>query len=147
MKEKFIKIRSKKDIAITSIIIATGLILTIMPSSSAITMLGFFIAISGIILAFVLKSAYMNIETKEIFVKKERYFSANMKETVTAALLSPEKKLDTVEDQGNSLKLDIYYNKQKIYAQLNEYIPYKYEPCSKIYEYQYTKACSLIGRP
>ena len=49
-------------------------------------------------------------------------------------------------EKGNAVKLDIYYSKAagKAYLQLFEYIPYKYEPCSKMYEHQLSRIEKLI---
>ena len=48
--------------------------------------------------------------------------------------------------KGNAVRLDVYYSKAsgKAYLQLFEYIPYKYEPCSKIYEHEIIKVGKLI---
>ena len=49
-------------------------------------------------------------------------------------------------DKGNAVKLDIYYSKAegKAYLQLFEYVPYTYEPCSRLYEYQIADVEKLI---
>ena len=50
------------------------------------------------------------------------------------------------ENKGNAIKLDIYYSKStgKAYIQLFEYVPYTYQPCSKMYEYDLSKINKLI---
>ena len=50
------------------------------------------------------------------------------------------------EDKGNAIRLDVYYSKAsgKAYLQLFEYVPYKYEPCTKVYEYEIAKVGKLI---
>ena len=62
-----------------------------------------------------------------------------MNTTISSALESNPSSIDLNEaNKGNALKLDIYYNNAsgKAYMQLFEYIPYRYEPCSKMYEYE-----------
>ena len=70
-----------------------------------------------------------------------------MNAAITSALESKPETIDLTEaDKGNAVKLDIYYSKSagKAYLQLFEYIPYKYEPCSKMYEYEINKVEKLI---
>ena len=50
------------------------------------------------------------------------------------------------EDKGNAVRLDIYHSKQsgKAYIQLFEYVPYKYEPCTRQFEYEISETGKLI---
>ena len=52
------------------------------------------------------------------------------------------------EDKGNSLRLDIYYSQEagKAYVQIFEYIPYRYEPYSPVYEHELANVSELIGK-
>jgi hypothetical protein len=64
-----------------------------------------------------------------------------------AAIAAKPESVDMREaEKGNALKLDIYYRKPsgKAYLQLSEYVPYKYEPCSKVYEHELCKVEKLI---
>ena len=70
-----------------------------------------------------------------------------MNAPISAALASRPESIDLSEaEKGNAVKLDIYYSKAsgKAYMQLFEYVPYKYEPCSKIYEYDLARVENLI---
>ena len=60
---------------------------------------------------------------------------------------SPESIVLDEADKGNAIKLDIYYSKSsgKAYIKMFEYIPYRYEPCSKLYEYELAKVEKLIN--
>ena len=42
--------------------------------------------------------------------------------------------------------MDIYYNKDtaKAYIQLFEYVPYTYEPCSDVLEYNLSEVTNLV---
>ena len=102
---------------------------------------------AGIILALVLRTGYKDTETGERFCFKEYYFQQAMNTTISSALESNPSSIDLNEaNKGNALKLDIYYNTAsgKAYMQLFEYIPYRYEPCSKMYEYETAKIEKLV---
>ena len=147
MEKTFTRVRSIKDITIFVSLALVGIVLTALPIGEAASIAGFFIIIAAAILAFVLKSAYKEVETNEIYLKKERYFQQAEHAAISSAIAS---KPDTVdlsdEDKGNALRLDIYYSKSsgKAYLQLFEYVPYTYQPCSKIYEYEISKVAKLI---
>ncbi|MBR5567819.1 MAG: hypothetical protein IKW27_03655 [Bacteroidales bacterium] len=94
----------------------------------------FFIIIAAAILALVLKSAYKEVETNEIYLKKERYFQQTEHSAISSAIASKPDSVDlSDEDKGNAVRLDIYYSKSsgKAYLQHFEYVPYTYQPCSK----------------
>ena len=87
------------------------------------------------------------VSCKVKYQKQEYYFQQEMNTVISSALESKPNSIDlTQADKGNAVKLDIYYSKVsgKAYLQLFEYIPYRYEPCSKIYEHDVTKLNKLI---
>lgn len=145
MEKNFIRVRSIKDIIISSSLIIAGCILVSLPSSDSANIAGFFIVVTGLVLAFILKTAYKDNESGERFTKKERYFGNEMHDKLKSALACPTSLDLNQENRGSSLRLDIYYSKSKIYVQLFEYVPYKYEPCSAMHEHSYDKANKLIG--
>ena len=147
MEKTFISIRSVRDLAISSSIILIGAILVVLPTSTPVNITGFFLLFAGFILALVLKSGYKDVETGERFQKKEHYFQQAMHTSIASALETKPESIDLTEaDKGNAVKLDIYYSRSsgKAYLQLFEYVPYKYEPCSKIYEFQLARVNRLI---
>lgn len=147
MEKTFIRVRSIKDITIFVSLVLAGCILIALPTSTAVNITGFFLIFAGLILAFVLKSAYKDTVTGTLYQKKEHYFQQAMNASISAALESKPESIDLGEaEKGNAVKLDIYYSKAsgKAYLQLFEYIPYKYEPCSKIYEHPLQKVEKLI---
>lgn len=149
MEKEFIRVRSAKDITITLALLAAGCVLAALPASTPVNILGFFLIFAGLILMFILKTGYKDVETNAKYRKIERYFSQEMHAEITSMLSAGSDKLNlAAEDKGNALRLDIYFSKGtgKAYIQLFEYIPYKYEPCSKIYEYELVKAAKLIGK-
>ena len=147
MEKTFIRVRSIKDIVIFVSLVIAGSVLILLPTGAAVNITGFFLIFAGLILAFVLKSGYKDIETGEKFQKVEHYFQQAMNAPISAALASKPESIDlSEEDKGNAVRLDVYYSKSsgKAYLQLFEYVPYRYEPCSKVCEHQLQKVDKLI---
>ena len=70
-----------------------------------------------------------------------------MKSSILSALALSPRSIDlTQEGKGNTLILKMYYSKVsgKAYLQLFEFIPYQYEPCSEMYEYEIDKIANLL---
>ena len=148
MEKEFSRIRSAKDITITASLIITGCILVALPTSESINITGFFMIFTGLILAFVLRTGYKDNATGDKYSKVEKFFAQSMKSDISTALETSFKKLNlSEEDKGNGIRLDIYYSRKtgKSYTQLFEYIPYKYEPCTKQYEHDTADIESIIG--
>ena len=147
MEKTFIRVRSIKDITIFVSLALVGTILTALPIGDAANIAGFFIIVAAGILALVLKSAYKDVDTNEKYLKKERYFQQTMHATISSAIASNPDSVDlSEEDKGNALRLDIYYSKSsgKAYLQLFEYVPYTYQPCTRVHECEISKASKLI---
>ena len=147
MEKTFTRVHSIKDIVIFISLLVIGSILVAVPTSDAVNSTGFFLIFAGVILALVLKTGYKDIETNAMYKKTERYFQQAEYTAILSALASKPDSVDlTEEDKGNALKLDIYYSKSsgKAYIQLFEYIPYTYQPCSKVYEHEISKVDKLI---
>ena len=147
MEKTFIRVRSVKDILISSSLIVLGSILVALPTGAGINIAGFFMILTGIILALVLRTGYKDTESGEKFHMKEYYFQQTMRTVICDALKSKPETIDLNEaNKGNALKLDLFYSKSngKAYMQLYEYVPYRYEPCSKMYEYDIAEVQKLI---
>lgn len=147
MEKTFNKVRSTKDIVISAGLAAGGCVLVALPTSTSINILGFFMLFAGILLFLMLRSGYKEVETGEKFYKTERYFSQTLRAELAEKIASKPQNVNLAEeDKGNALRLDIYYSRQtgKAYIQIFEYIPYKYEPCSKQYEYALSEVTNLI---
>lgn len=148
MEKTFTRVRSIKDIVIFLSVSLIGIILTALPLGEAANIAGFFIIFAGAILAFVLKSAYKDDETKDVYFKREKYFQQAMHVAISSAISSNPQSIDlSEEDKGNALRLDIYFSKSsgRAYIQLFEYVPYTYQPCTKIYEHDILKVTKLIN--
>ena len=100
--------------------------------------------LAGVIFAFVLKTAYKGSITGEIYSKKERYFAHTKLNQLMLSLTSPNRFSTNGENEGNALRLDVYYNRNKVYLQLMEYVPYTYEPCTKFYEHDISDGAKFI---
>lgn len=147
MEKTFNKVRSTKDIVISAGLAAAGCVLVALPTSTSINILGFFMLFAGILLFLMLRSGYKEVETGEKFCKTERYFSQTLRAELEEKIASKPQTVNlSEEDKGNALRLDIYYSRKtgKAYIQIFEYIPYKYEPCSKQYEYALSEVTNLI---
>ncbi|MGM9735292.1 MAG: hypothetical protein ACI3ZL_02665 [Candidatus Cryptobacteroides sp.] len=138
MCKTFVRAHSALDLTVSISLMTVGLILVTLPSSQGVNILGFFMMFAGIILVMIYKSGYKNIKTGERLLKKEHYFPHSMMPSVIEALdrNNPDGIDYSWEDKGNNLRMDVYVSKKKdmTYVQLFEYIPYSYQPCSKIYE-------------
>ena len=139
MEKTFVRVRSVKDITICVSLIIAGGILIALPTGAAVNITGFFLIFAGIILALVLKTGYKDLSTGVAFAKVEKYFAQSLKDEIHRQIRSGKVDIDlSAEDKGNGLRLDLYHSKKagKAYIQIFEYIPYKYEPCSDIHEFE-----------
>lgn len=147
MNKTFVRVRSIKDITIFTSLIIIGAVLVALPTGTGVNIAGFFMIFAGIIIAFVLRTGCKDTETGDKYRKKVHYFQQAMKPEILSALETKPGTIDlTQADKGNAVELDIYYSPDsgKAYLQLFEYIPYKYEPCSRMYEYEMNMVEKLI---
>ena len=147
MEKTFVRVRSAKDVVAFASLIIIGTVLITLPTDAGVNIAGFCMIFAGIILAFTLKSDYMDTETKVRYRKREHYFQQAMHPVISSALVSKPESIDLEQaNKGTSVKLDIYYSKPsgKAYLQLFEYIPHSYEPCSQQYEHEVSRVEKLI---
>ena len=71
MEKTFIRVRSAKDIITSISFIIIGAALLALPTGAGINIAGLFMIFAGVILAFALKSDYMETETGVRYRKKE----------------------------------------------------------------------------
>ena len=151
MEKNFIRVRSAKDIIISTLVTIVGIILFVLQASTGINILGFFLMLIGMLLFSTLKSCYKDKDTGIRYCKKERYFEGCRRDELSSAISKRNCKCKvdlSKENLGNTLRLDIYYNKQagKAYMQIFEYIPYRYEPYSNLYEHELVNVIELIEK-
>lgn len=147
MNKEFIRVRSTKDIIISVGLIAAGGILVALPTATSINILGFFMIFAGILLFLMLRSGYKDQESGVPYCKKEFFFSQNERVKLSESIASKPSSISLAEeDKGNAVRLDVFYSQKsgRAYVQLFEYIPYKYEPCSRQFEYPISEVNNLI---
>ena len=86
MEKTFTRVRSIKDITVFVSLALVGIMLTVLPVGEAAGIAGFFIILAAVILAFVLKSAYKDVDTNEKYLKKERYFQQAAHVAIASAI-------------------------------------------------------------
>ena len=147
MEKIFIRVRSVKDITIFVSLIIAGSVLIALPTGSAVNITGFFLIFAGLLLALFMKTGYKDTETGVKYHKEEFFFQQVAHAEIASAISAKPESVDLSEaDKGNAVRLDLYYSKAsgKAYLQLFEYVPYKYEPCSKVFEYEIKRVEKLI---
>ncbi len=138
MEKNFIKVRSIKDIIISLALAVSGCVMVALPTATSVNVAGFFLIFSGLLLFLILRTAYKDEESGIIYRKTERFFSQAMRQELAEKMVSNPDSINlSEEDKGNAVRLDIYHSKEsgKAYMQLFEYVPYKYEPCSRQIEH------------
>lgn len=148
MEKEFVRVRSVKDIVIFISLIILGAVLVALPTGASVNITGFFLIFAGLILALTLRTGYKDSATGERYLKKEHFFQQAMNSSISSAIASKPESVDMSEkDKGNAVRLDVYFSKTsgKAYLQLFEYVPYKYEPCSRMYEHEMIKVGKLIN--
>ena len=147
MEKKFVKVRSVKDIVVFTSFVIAGCALALLPESVGANIGGYILIITGFILAFMLKSAYEDFDTKQKYVKKEYFFGSELRSSIEKAIGSNPSSLNLKEEgKGQSLKVVMFSSKSadKAYLQLFEYIPYEYQPKSEVFEYGYSAVEKLV---
>lgn len=147
MNKEFIRVHSTKDIAISLILVISGIILVALPASASVNISGSFMLIAGIFLFLMLKSGYKETGTGERYCRKERFFPQSCRDNIMSAIAMAPESIDlNEEDKGNGLKIEVFYNKKnnKAFISLHEYIPYKYEQCSPTFEYTAEQVSKLL---
>lgn len=147
MEKNFIKVRTIKDIIISLSFIITGAAISFAFNGAGAVAGGYSMIILGIVLAFILKSAYKESESGELYIRRELSFQQKMKPAIIAALKSDPNTINISENgNGQDLRLVIFYSKytQKAYIQLLEYIPFQYSPCTSMGEYEIAQIKNLI---
>lgn len=147
MKNKFIRVRSTKDIIISAALLILGVALVVLTNIEAANICGYLLALTGLVLLPVLKTAYRDAETKALYFKKDLYFLREMKDSIIKALESSPEKIDMSQaGKGQVLLLRVYYSKSaaRAYMQLSEYVPHEYKPCTEVCVYDISQVGGLL---
>ena len=147
MDKNFIRVRSAKDIIICLGLIVSGTALVVLSTLETLNILGYFLISTAVLLVFFLKTGWKDEETGIRYIKSEIFLDKSAMHKISHEM-SQKISATTIKsnENGNGLRLDIYHNKTigKGYIQLFEYIPYRYEPCSAVYEHQYENLSEII---
>ena len=147
MNKEFIRVRSVKDYTIILTLIVAGAVLSAIQGNTSLSITGCFLVFGGIVLALFLKTGYKDPETGIKYRKSEQFFQHTMHAPILTAIEAKPESIDvSQEGKGNSIRLDVYYNESagKAYLQLFEYVPYKYEPCTAVFEHEISSVKNLI---
>ena len=147
MKNKFIRVRSTKDIIISAALLVLGVALIVFTNIEAANISGYMFVVIGLVLLPVLKTAYRDAETKALYFKKDLYFLREMKDSIIKALESSPEKIDMSQaGKGQVLLLRVYYSKSaaRAYMQLSEYVPHEYKPCTEVCVYDIGQVEGLL---
>ena len=147
MKNKFIRVRSTKDIIISAALLVLGVALIVFTNIEAANISGYMFVVIGLVLLPVLKTAYRDAETKALYFKKDLYFLREMKDSIIKALESSPEKIDMSQaGKGQVLLLRVYYSKSaaRAYMQLSEYVPHEYKPCTEVCVYDISQVEGLL---
>lgn len=149
MEQRFIKIRSTKNIITFASFIIAGIILATLPDNVGANMGGYTLIVIGIILSRILKSDYCDKRSLKRYYKRQLYFGIAEKSQLQRAVASSPNTITLSEDSaGQTLRLDIYFSPQANRAslQLFEYVPHEYCPCSEIHDYDLAEIKQLISK-
>ena len=146
MEKKFSRVRSTRDTVLSAVLILAGLACILVPSSIAISILGCFILIVGIVLMCVLKTVRKDKETGINYHLKHKFYPKARKSEILAALGTDPANHDWTESGSEeSLRVDVYYSQQhnSVFVHCFEYIPYEYISCSDWYKIDLDKSGNL----
>lgn len=147
MEKNFVKVHSTKDITIVASLVIIGLLLALLPIGGATNVTGYIVIATGLLLIPVLKSGYKDAWEGKRYTKKEFFYATGKKNELIAAITNAPENI-TVEknEKSNTLRLELYYSKEtdRAFMQLQEYVPYKYEPRTDVVEHEVSKIAHLI---
>lgn len=146
MNKEFVRVRSTRDILISSVMTVLGIVLIAIPSSVSVNIFGTVLAVPGILMLLFLKTGYKNVDTGLVYKRKIKYYSATAKNDILSSLNGKVSSFDWTETPGGSaVMVDVYMGckSDKVYVRVSEFVPYSYEPCSDWFEFSKDAASAL----
>lgn len=146
MNKEFVRVRSTRDILISSVMTVLGIILIAIPSSVSVNIFGTVLAVPGILMLLFLKTGYKDVNTGLVYKRKIKYYSATAKNDILSSLNGKVSSFDwTVTPGGSAVMVDVYEGSKsdKVYVRVSEFVPYNYEPCSDWFEFSKDAASAL----
>lgn len=138
MNNHIVKRNNFTSIALSLAIVLTGIVITFFGFQYA-KGLGSILIISGIISLSLCKKTLVHSSTGYKMLSYTYFFPKIEKERIKNMCEKRDfDKLKSITQSEQGLQMDIYLSKNGEYGaiQLYEYIPYKYETCSPLYEYE-----------
>ena len=83
MEKRFVRVRSIKDVVVFLSLIIIGVFLVLFPDVEAAYLGGWTLILIGVVTGLVMKSAYKDVETGEVFLKRELLYSARKNRMAT----------------------------------------------------------------
>ena len=143
MEYNFKKVRTGKDLAISTIVLLAGAGLFFVNKG-----LGICIGICGLVMYLVYKSGYKK-DGKGILLTRKSEDICKACRTSIVDFLEGKNNTTMIKqgNEGGSIRLDVYFNKaeQVAYAQLYDFCNYIYEPATGVVELKGDKADKLIS--
>ncbi|MCQ2182825.1 MAG: hypothetical protein MJY89_05410 [Bacteroidales bacterium] len=143
MEYNFKKVHTRKDLAISTIVLLAGAGLFFVNKG-----LGICIAVCGLSMYLVYKGGYKKDGKGILFTRKSEDICKSCRTSIVE-FLEGKKATPAIKQgtEGGSIRLDVYYNKaeQVAYAQLFDFCNYSYESATGIVEVNGEKAAKLIS--
>ena len=142
MEYNFKKVHTGKDLAISSIVLLSGIGLFFVNKG-----LGFCIAVFGLGMLIFYKGGYRIDGKGTLFTKTSEDICKSCRSSILEFLngkdVTPVVKKGS---EGGSIRLDVYFNRTEgvAYAQLYDFCDYSYEPATEIVGLEGDKAGKLI---
>ena len=146
MNKEFVRVRSTRDILISSVMTVLGIVLIAIPSSVSVNIFGTVLAVPGILMLLFLKTGYKDVNTGLVYKRKIKYYSATAKNDILSSLNGKVSSFDWTETpDGSAVMVDVYEGSKsdKVYVRVSEFVPYNYEPCSDWFEFSKEAASAL----
>lgn len=146
MNKEFVRVRSTRDILISSVMTVLGIVLIAIPSSVSVNIFGTVLAVPGVLMLLFFKTGYKDVNTGLVYKRKIKYYSATAKNDILSSLNGNVSSFDWTETPGGSaVMVDVYEGckSDKVYVRVSEFVPYNYEPCSDWFEFSKDAASAL----
>lgn len=145
MKTQIVKKNDFTSILIALSIVFAGIVITFLSFPYA-KGFGSILILGGIIALSMSKKTLVHSPSGNKIMSYTYFFPPVEKEKIKQICASSQfHQLKSISNSENGLQMDIYLSKNGSYGaiQLYEYIPYKYEICSPLYEYEGDDATAL----
>ena len=143
MEYNFKKVHTGKDLAISTVVLLAGVGLFFVNKG-----LGICIGICGLFMYLVYKGGYKKNGKGILLTRKSEDICKACRNSIVE-FLEGKNTVPTIKqgNEGGSIRLDVYFNKdeQVAYAQLYDFCNYTYEPATGIVELKADKADKLIS--